>query len=97
MTSGSVSARSHTSARMMKDTTGTAFTTATSGLSSSRRTRHRAAAAASTTPNAQESRKPPKMWHAEEATVRQKEAVTASSASRVRAATGEASSRWPWG
>ena len=88
---------SHTSARMMKDTTGTAFTAATRGDSSSRAARNRADRAAKSTASTQESRKPPKMCRAEFPTARQKAAVQASSPSRTSADRGEASSRYPWG
>ena len=80
------------SARMMKDTTGTAFTTATRGLNRSRIHWKRAASGASTAASAQARRKPPRMRREEKATACQKAAVPARASSRPSACTGEASS-----
>ena len=82
---------------MMKDTTGTAFTAATSGARSSPTARNRAERAASDAASTQESTKPPRMAAADRPTAAQKAPVPASDASRTRALTGEASSRFPWG
>ena len=88
---------SHTSARMMKDATGTALTAATSGAISPRSHCFHAASAASATANTVASRNPPKIRTADQATVRQKAAVTASCPSRSSTSTGEANSSSPWG
>ena len=88
---------SHTRARMMKDTTGTAFTAAVRGASSSRTSRHRADRTASAAARTQPSKKPPKIWAIDPPTARQKAAVQASSPRRRAAETGDASSRWPLG
>ena len=88
---------SHTSARMMKDATGTVLTAATSGAISPRSHCFHAASAASATANTVASRNPPKIRTADQATVRQKAAVTASCPSRSSTSTGEANSSSPWG
>ena len=58
---------SHTSARMMKDATGTVLTAATSGAISPRSHCFHAASAASATANTVASRNPPKMRMADQA------------------------------
>ena len=83
------------SARMMKDTTGTAFTAATSGARSSPTARNRAERAAREAASTQESTKPPRMAAADRPTAAQKAPVPASDTSRTRALTGEASSSSP--
>ena len=88
---------SHTSARMIKEATGTALITATSGASSSPTPFFHAASAASSTASRVESRNPPKIRAADQPTVCQKAVVTASCPSRYRTAAGDASSRLPWG
>ena len=82
---------------MMKDATGTALTAATSGAISPRNHCFHAASAASATANTVASRNPPKIRTADQATVRQKAAVTASCPSRSSTSAGEASSSSPWG
>ena len=96
MNSGRLSGPSQTRARMMKDATGTAFTTATSGASSSRSHRLPAASAARDTAKAHESRKPPKMRAEEFPAARQNAGSGSSSASRRTTPAGEASSSEPW-
>ena len=88
---------SHTRVRMMKDATGTVLTAATSGAISPRSHCFHAARAASTTARTVEIKKPPKIRMADQATVRQKAAVTASCPSRSSTSTGEANSSSPWG
>ena len=82
---------------MMKDATGTALIPATKGAISPRNQVFQAARAASATANTVASRNPPKMRMADQATVRQKAAVTASCPSRSSTSAGEASSSSPWG
>ena len=82
---------------MMKDATGTALIPATKGAISSRNQVFQAARAASTTARTAEIKKPPKIRMADQATVRQKAAVTASCPSRSSTFTGDASSSSPWG
>ena len=76
----------------MKDTTGTAFTTATNGESSSRTHRRRQASAESTAARAQARKKPPRIRTEEKATDCQNAPVPARASSRPRAWTGDASS-----
>lgn len=87
----------HTSAKMMNDTTGTAFTAAATGAISSPTGANRAERAARATASTQETAKPPKMWTADVPTAAQKSPVRTSSVNRSRASSGEASSRCPAG
>ena len=80
-----------------KEATGTAFTAATSGYSSSLNRRLPAASAARSTAATQARAKPPRIRRADHPTAFQKEAVPASSVSRRTAERGEASNSAPWG
>ena len=81
---------------MLKEATGTAFTAATSGESSSCIRRHRKAGTASNTAARQDRANPPKIRAADQPTADQNSTVAASDANRNSTASGEGSSSvWP--
>ena len=78
----------HSSTRMTKDATGTAFTAPITGATSSRTARQRLASAASTTPRASAARKPRAIRPKESATDAQNSPVATSSARRASTCEG---------
>ena len=97
ITQGRARLSSSTKIKMMRDTTGTAFTADTSGASSSSIAANRAAAAARTTASKHPASQPPQMHRVDRSTAVQKAAVPAMPQSAFSEARGEASSSAPWG